>query len=291
LEQESKERGKTPVNRSQSPLEDFSDEVNDNLARANAAPEQGEPTPPPQTGWKSDGGECGTHYVAYWSEENLVILCGHQHTALSEAVACIQGADGSVKAVTDSQERTLTAEEKDDLCRSLVALYLRARELSRRDTKTGALNDRAFKELLSYEIKRSRRNVVPLTLVSLDLDGFKDINDNLGHPTGDLVLKVVTWTMQAALREIDSVARLGGDEFALLLPETSAEGARLVLDKLQNALKNAMKTYQWTVTFSVGVVTFKTPPTTAEYMIDMADKAMLLVKKTGKNRVSYLALD
>jgi diguanylate cyclase (GGDEF)-like protein len=279
------------VNRSQSPLEDFADEVNDNLARAKAVPGQGQPTPPPQTDWKSDGGESSTHYVAYWSEENLVILCGHQHTALSEAVACIQGADGSVKAVTDSQERALTAEEKDDLCRSLVALYLRARELSRRDTKTGALNDRAFKELLTYEIKRSRRNVVPLTLVSLDLDGFKDINDNLGHPTGDLVLKVVTWTMQAALREIDSVARLGGDEFALLLPETSAEGARLVLDKLQNALKNAMKTYQWTVTFSVGVVTFKTPPATAEYMIDMADKAMLLVKKTGKNRVSYLALD
>ncbi len=279
------------MNRSQSPLEDFSDEVNDNLARANPAPEEGQPTPPPQTGWKSDGDESSTHYVAYWSEANLVILCGHQHQALSEAVACIQGADGSVKAVTDSQERALTAEEKDDLCRSLVALYLRARELSRRDTKTGALNDRAFKELLTYEIKRSRRNVVPLTLVSLDLDGFKDINDNLGHSTGDLVLKVVTWTMQAALREIDSVARLGGDEFALLLPETSAEGARLVLDKLQNALKNAMKTYQWTVTFSVGVVTFKTPPATAEYMIDMADKTMLLVKKTGKNRVSYLVLD
>jgi diguanylate cyclase (GGDEF)-like protein len=106
-----------------------------------------------------------------------------------------------------------------------------------------------------------------------------------------LVLKVVAWTLQGTLREIDSVARLGGDEFALLLPETHAENARLVLDKLQNALKNAMTTYQWAITFSVGVVTFKTPPSTAEYMIDMADKTMLVVKKTGKNRVSYLALD
>jgi len=206
-------------------------------------------------------------------------------------VACIQGADGSVKAVTNSQERPLTAEEREELFRSLLALYLKERELSRRDTKTGALNDRAFKELLTYEIKRSRRNVAPLTLVSLDLDGFKNVNDDLGHATGDLVLKVVAWTMQGTLREIDSVARLGGDEFALLLPETNAENARLVLDKLQGALKNAMTTYKWTVTFSVGVVTFKTPGATADSMIDMADKTMLLVKKTGKNRVSYLAPD
>jgi diguanylate cyclase (GGDEF)-like protein len=289
------------VNPSQSPLasrrqdtsraESFSEKVNDVVIRANAAPAPDPPVPLPQAGWKPGGDESSTRYVAYWSEGNLVILCGHQHTTLSEAVACIQGADGSVKAVTDSQERPLTAEEREELYRSLLALYLKERELSRRDNKTGALNDRAFRELLTYEIKRSRRNVAPLTLVSLDLDGFKAVNDDLGHATGDLVLKVVTWTMQGTLREIDSVARLGGDEFALLLPETNADNAGLVLDKLQSALKNAMAAYQWTVTFSVGVVTFKTPPATADYMIDMADKTMLTVKRTGKNRVSYLVLD
>jgi diguanylate cyclase (GGDEF)-like protein len=232
-----------------------------------------------------------SYYVAYWSEGKLVILCGHQHETLSEAAACIQSVNGSVKAVTGGQERPLSSEEGEELRKSLLALFLEARELSRRDTKTGVLNDRAFKDVLTYEIKRSRRNVTPLTLVSLDLDGFKAINDDLGHAVGDLVLKVVAWTMQGTLRASDSVARLGGDEFALLLPETNAENARCVLDKVQNALKNAMATYQWVVTFSVGVVTFRNPRTTAEHMIDTADKTMLGVKKTGKNRVSYLSLD
>ena len=117
------------------------------------------------------------------------------------------------------------------------------------------------------------------------------MNDVLGHDTGDLVLKVVVWTMQSTLREVDAVARFGGDEFALLLPEASGQNARLVLDKIQNALKDAMKTYKWDVTFSMGAVTFRNPSATPDYMINTAEKAMRCVKRSGKNHTSYLVLD
>lgn len=237
------------------------------------------------------GERSATYYVAFWSEDNLLVLCGHQHKTLADAAACIQGTDGFVRAFTDGHERPLTNVEQDELVRALLALYLRFRDLSRKDCKTGALNDRAFREVLSYESKRSRRGRTPLTVVSLDLDGFKAVNDILGHDTGDLVLKVVVWTMQSTLREMDSVARLGGDEFALLLPETPLDSARVVLDKLHKALKDAMKAYRWEVTFSIGAVTFRDPPTTPDHIINAADRVMCQVKRTGKDRISLLALD
>jgi diguanylate cyclase (GGDEF)-like protein len=172
-----------------------------------------------------------------------------------------------------------------------LGLYLAEKELSRKDSKTGALNERAFNAVLNHEIKRSRRHRNPLTIVYIDLDGFKAVNDSLGHRTGDLVLQVTVWTMQSTLREMDIVARLGGDEFALLLPETSADNARVVFDKVQKAITEALKLYKWQVTFSAGMVTFKTPPATADHMIDVAERAMYSVKHSEKNRISRLVLD
>jgi diguanylate cyclase (GGDEF)-like protein len=96
--------------------------------------------------------------------------------------------------------------------------------------------------------------------------------------------------MQSTLREMDVVARFGGDEFVLLLPE-AGQSARLVLDKIQKALRDAMKNYRWNVTFSMGVVTFRTPPATPDYMINAAEKTMRSVKLAGKNHTSYLVLD
>jgi diguanylate cyclase (GGDEF)-like protein len=163
-----------------------------------------------------------------------------------------------------------------------LGLYLAEKEVSRKDSKTGALNERAFNQVLNQEIKRSRRHRNPLTIVYIDLDGFKAVNDTLGHRVGDMVLQVTVWTMQGTVREMDIVARLGGDEFALLLPETSADNARVVLDKVQKALKDALKAYKWPVTFSAGMVTFRTPPATADHMIDIAERAMYSVKQAGK---------
>ena len=253
-----------------------------------ASEAQGTGVPSARADWTRDRPSLRTTYVAHWSEEKLAILCGHQHNTVAEAVACIQRADGSVKVFTDGQERPLTNEEKDGMLNALLHLYEHAKKSSREDPLTGALIRRGFMEVLERESARSRRGMLPLTLVSLDLDDFKPLNDTLGQSTGDLVLKVVGWTVQRALREADSVARLGGDRFALLLPETGADNTRVVLAKLREALKSALKTYRWDITFSMVAVTFQSLSATPDEMIEIAERHMNLVKERGKNGVSYL---
>jgi diguanylate cyclase (GGDEF)-like protein len=173
----------------------------------------------------------------------------------------------------------------------LWALYLRERSLSRKDLLTGALNQLAFKEALEAEIKRSRRNLRPLTLCYVDLDNFKEVNDFLGHEAGNTVLQVAARTMQSNLREVDLVARLHGDEFALLLPETNADSVPTVLNKLQGALSGAMISKQWSVTFSIGAVTFNTPPYSVEAAVSEADRMMYLAKQAGKNRFKHIVIN
>ena len=242
--------------------------------------------PPYRAPWKLGGDISTTRYVACWSEGNLLLLCGHQHKTLSEAAACIHGVDGSIKAFTDGRERPLTTQENGALIRALLELYGHAKKFSREDPLTGALIRRGFMEALECESSRSRRYSMPLTFVSLDLDGLKPLNDTLGYGTEDKVLKVVSWTMQNTLREKDSVARLRRDEFSLLLLDTGAEHARVIVAKVHEALKAAMKTYQWEITFSIVAVTFETPAT-PDHMIEIVERQMGLVKGAGKNRVSY----
>jgi len=241
--------------------------------------------PPHRATWKLGQDISTTRYVACWSEGNLLHPCGHQHKTLPESAACIHGADGSVKAFTDGRERPLTTWENEALIRALLELYGRAKKFSREDPLTGALIRRGFMEALEYECSRLRRCMLPLTLISLDLDDVKRVND---HSSGDLVLKVVGWTIQSTLCEKDSFARLRGDSFALLLPETGADNTRVRVANLQEALNAALKTYQWDITFSIVAVTFETPPATPDDMIEVAERHMRLVKEKGKNDVSYL---
>jgi len=235
--------------------------------------------------------EFSTHYVVCWVQDNCQIRCWHQHRTVAEAAACVQNAGGFIRAVTNGRERSLTYEEQEGSVRAFLDLYLAERKLSRKDDKTDALNERGFREVLRYEMAHARRHLRPLTIVYVDLDGFKQVNDKLGHSTGNLVLKVVAETMRRAVREVDFVARLHGDEFALLFPETNAASARFIVGKLKEILGDTMKAYEWSVTFSIGVVTFKTPPAAPDYVIETADKAMYSVKRTGKNRLSSLVVD
>jgi len=235
--------------------------------------------------------ECTSYYVACSMQDNREIRCIHFHETIPQAVACIQTSDGSVTAFTNGRERPLTVREHQAVVRALLAMVHDERALARRDDLTGELNNRAFRQALEEASARSRRYLTPLTVAYLDLDGFKQVNDLLLHKTGDQVLKVVASTIKSTLREVDHVARLHGDEFAVLLSETGAKNARAVMDRLQKVLKDAMNTNQWKVTFSIGVVTFRTPPAMSDYMINEADKVMSSVKKSGKNRVSYVVRD
>jgi diguanylate cyclase (GGDEF)-like protein len=164
------------------------------------------------------------------------------------------------------------------------------RELARTDELTGATNRRSFFEAAQGEINRARRHRHPFTVAYIDVDNFKKLNDRAGHAAGDAVLREATRAIKANVREIDLVARLGGDEFIVLLPETDEEAARAVVSRVRTYLDDLAARRDWQVTFSIGVVTWTTPPRTVDTMIRQADDAMYEVKNTGKNRVAHLTI-
>ena len=128
----------------------------------------------------------------------------------------------------------------------------RLEESSLIDNLTGAANSSFFYDTLDKELDRLGRYGRPLTLVYLDLDGFKSVNDGFGHLVGDKVLRVVAECARSRLRKTDMVARLGDDEFALLCPETDEEAARAAISKLVDCLSEEMRSGGWPVTFSGG---------------------------------------
>ena len=164
------------------------------------------------------------------------------------------------------------------------------RALARTDDLTGATNRRSFYEAAQMEISRARRHRHPFTVAYLDVDNFKELNDAHGHATGDSVLRAVARTITGSIRGIDLVGRLGGDEFAILLPETDDAAAQAVVTRVRRDLRAVAEQNYWPVTFSVGVVTWTTPPRTVDTMIKQADAAMYEVKNSGKNRVAHLVV-
>ncbi|MDH3496282.1 MAG: GGDEF domain-containing protein [Gemmatimonadota bacterium] len=161
-----------------------------------------------------------------------------------------------------------------------------ARAMARTDFLTGTLNSRAFHQLADAELTRQRRYRRPLTLVYVDLDNFKTVNDSLGHSAGDALLRAVAATIATSLRATDALARLGGDEFLVLLPETDAPAARTLVDRLQTILTERVRQGDWPVTVSMGVVTCPQAPASVDALIQLADSQMYVAKQRGKNRIA-----
>ncbi len=163
--------------------------------------------------------------------------------------------------------------------------YKRERIFARQDFLTKIANSQHLTELAEVEIERCRRYGRPFSVVYMDIDNFKAINDTLGHRAGDELLYEVAQTIQKNIRSTDTAARLGGDEFAILLPETDAEHAAALVPKLQDILLDLMRERAWRCTFSMGVVTFLSPPATYDEMIHRADQLMYEAKGGGKDSV------
>lgn len=168
---------------------------------------------------------------------------------------------------------------------SLRASVDHERELARTDSLTGVSNVRAFSELATVEIARARRYQHPFTIAYVDLDEFKTVNDHLGHTAGDALLRTVAQVLAGALRGSDVLARMGGDEFAILLPETGAAPARLVVQKLREVLAGIVVAHGRRITASIGVATYLTPPEAVDEIVRSADALMYIAKRTGKNAV------
>src|SRR6266704_3007564 len=163
----------------------------------------------------------------------------------------------------------------------------REEQLARTDPLTGLANLRAFYELADAEIARARRYTHPFTAIYVDLNGFKAINDRLGHTAGDGVLRAVARGIRDSVRATDLVARVGGDEFVILLPETSAAPARLVSQKLQDVLARTPLPDDAALSPSMGVATYFTPPPTVDALVQTADALMHHAKARGEGGVEH----
>ncbi len=163
------------------------------------------------------------------------------------------------------------------------------KELSNTDPLTLLYNRRYMMTALEREMQRSQRKGSPLSLVMMDIDHFKRINDNFGHQQGDLVLTTIAILAKNALRSYDIGARYGGEEFVLLLPETSHQEAMVVADRIR--LQIQQLTYpapldSTIITISMGVATYPVPEiTTINELIYAADSALYRAKETGRNKV------
>jgi diguanylate cyclase (GGDEF)-like protein len=176
---------------------------------------------------------------------------------------------------------------------SYLLSYLRKQvklneKLARTDPLTGVLNSRYFRELATGEMKRAVRYNHVFTIVYIDLDEFKNVNDSQGHQAGDDLLQLVARTIYTNLRATDYMARLGGDEFAIMLVETSFESAGLFLNKLGQVLRHSMQTKPCSVTFSIGAITCITIPSSIDDMIRRADSLMYSVKREGRNAMKHV---
>jgi diguanylate cyclase (GGDEF)-like protein len=168
-------------------------------------------------------------------------------------------------------------------------------ELAHTDPLTGLANRRWLLELLEREFLRARRHRRPLSLIYLDLDGFKLVNDRFGHLFGDGILRSAARSMQAMLRGSDLLARIGGDEFAVLLPETDLAGAEKVAAKIHRALAASTRPYGAELpplSFSAGICQLQEGDRTIDDILVRADDAQYLAKAVGPGTIrTQAALD
>jgi diguanylate cyclase (GGDEF)-like protein len=191
------------------------------------------------------------------------------------------GPDEVVLAVARAVEKKRLRETNARLLRELQAL-------SRTDGLTGAGNRRAFDEALRQETSRAERYRLPLSVVMIDVDHFKSVNDRFGHRMGDEVLKAVTRAVASELRETDATYRYGGEEFAILLPHTGAEGALEVGARLVAAMASRpvnVGAVSLKVTISAGVSSASGAELSENDIVAQADAALYAAKRAGRNQV------
>jgi diguanylate cyclase (GGDEF)-like protein len=172
--------------------------------------------------------------------------------------------------------------------RELSELNARLERLSVTDGLTGIYNHRRFQEAINAELLRSERHKRPMAVLMIDVDFFKKVNDAMGHPAGDELLRRLAEVLSADLRQTDLIARYGGEEFAVILPETTKSEALQVGERMRAAVEERLNQgtpWPSKVTVSIGVATYPEDGKSAEQLIYAADQAMYVAKRQGRNRV------
>ncbi len=207
-------------------------------------------------------------------------------TALSrQVVAQLELRRQSVELKRASAEREVYLSQLENYQQKLEAANARLHEVSLTDTLTGVGNRAAFDERLREELYRATRYDTSLSLLLVDVDGFKAFNDAFGHQAGDVALQAVATALRCA-RPSDFLARYGGEEFAVILPATSREGACILAERMRKAVAAATGLRR-AVTVSIGTTTLTPGSTDGALLVAAADKALYAAKQSGRNRVAH----
>jgi diguanylate cyclase (GGDEF)-like protein len=218
----------------------------------------------------------------------MIIVTGRSDREIDQAALEAGAMDYLVKGHIDSQllDRSIRyALERNRLLQKI-------RELAVRDELTGLYNRRELQRFLDYEVIKSQRYGHPFSMMMIDIDHFKEINDRLGHRTGDVILQHLGHVLLSNTRGCDLASRYGGDEFIVVLPETTAQQAvngaerlRKVVEKLSIRVTNEKGDYdQIHVTISNGIAGFPDDADSAEALLDAADQALYQAKHNGCNQ-------
>lgn len=159
-------------------------------------------------------------------------------------------------------------------------------EMATSDGLTGLRNNRFFRERLNEEYSRARRYDLPLSVMLLDADHFKQYNDTYGHLSGDVVLKEIASLMKGMARLTDCVARYGGEEFVIILPQTDADGAKVIAERIRQSIER----HQWPqrqITVSIGLSSLSNDTQSPEDLVGQADQALYFSKSAGRNCVTH----
>ena len=157
------------------------------------------------------------------------------------------------------------------------------------DPLTGCLNRRALETRLQAEWRQAKRRGSTVAVLAIDVDDFKQINDERGHPFGDAVLRELSEIMKSTARDTDAVARVGGDEFVIVLPDTGWQGALTFAERIRRKVDDFAfggATGEVPLTISIGVALARgTDPVSPEILLQEADRTMYKAKNSGKNRI------
>ncbi len=196
-----------------------------------------------------------------------------------------------------SQERDAFSPQQIELLKILVnqvsvnisnvLLHEEIKMMAFTDGLTGLINHRHFQERLSDEFRRSMRFNDPLSLILIDIDHFKKVNDTYGHPVGDVVLRGVAETIREGVREIDLPARYGGEEFAVMVVKAEARSARRIAERVRKSVKDRefdVDGHRFRVTTSLGIASYPSDALRKDQLIERADRALYAAKEQGRDR-------
>jgi len=217
--------------------------------------------------------------VYIWEFQNTIDKRWYQ--CHDQAITWVDGRLVRMEIATDITELKLVEKE-------LEAAKNLAEELARKDELTGLNNRRAFFDQGNHIFKQAIRFKHPISVIMMDIDHFKNINDNHGHSVGDKVLIVIAELLQSMVREIDVVARIGGEEFAFVLPETDLDEATNLAERLRLEIEKTIVEHNETtlnITASFGIVSSPAKNETLESMLTKSDDALYIAKKKGRNQI------